>query len=111
MAGFDDLDDDPLLAFSTSTLYGAEPGDPGRLLQEHGDLYRVQLVAARWFDDYRKRRRTSHAKRSPGSLHSDDHEKGFDEAMRDVVAHLRQGDFLPGGKLYQDAVKRMGKEP
>jgi len=26
--------------------------------------------------------------------------------MRDVVAHLRQGDFLPGGTLYDDEQNR-----
>jgi hypothetical protein len=108
MTDLDDLDDNALLDFQTSNLYGAEPGDPRRLLHEHGDLYRVHLVAARWFEGWLERRRGDGAKAIPGARHSDEHEAGFEEAIRDVVAHLRQGDLLPGGLLYRDEVERMG---
>jgi hypothetical protein len=94
------LDDNDLLGFDASTLGMADAGDARRLLREHGDVFRAQLVAARWLDGYRLRRLTAE---SP--THSEGwelHEEGFDEAMRDVIAHLRQGDFLPGGTLYED---------
>ena len=29
--------------------------------------------------------------------------KGWDEGLSEVVAHLRQGDLIPGGILYTDA--------
>ena len=34
---------------------------------------------------------------------SEDWIKGWDEALSEVVAHLRQGDLIPGGILYTDA--------
>ncbi len=32
-------------------------------------------------------------------------DEGFSSALRDVAAHCRQGDFLPGGVLYEDEVE------
>lgn len=99
------LSDNDLLDFDASTLAMADPGDARRLLHEHGDLFRTQLVAARWLQGYLERRQQS---QQTGIVrHSDDHEKGFEEAMRDVIAHLRQGDFLPGGTLYEDEQKAL----
>lgn len=34
---------------------------------------------------------------------SEDWVQGWDDALREVVAHLRQGDLIPGGILYTDA--------
>ena len=34
---------------------------------------------------------------------SEDWVQGWDEALSEVVAHLRQGDLIPGGILYRDA--------
>jgi hypothetical protein len=89
-----------LLGFDASTLAMADAGDARRLLREHGDVFRAQLVAARWLDAYRLRRLT--AETPTDSEGWELHEEGFDEAMRDVIAHLRQGDFLPGATLYED---------
>lgn len=100
------LSDNDLLNFTTSNLAGADPGDPRKLLHDHGDLYRVQLVAARWFEGYLQRRKESNAQSLVGLRHSDEREAGFEEAMRDVVAHLRQGDLLPGGRLWEDEQAR-----
>lgn len=85
----------------------ADAGDARRLLREHGDVFRAQLVAARWLDGYRLRRLADFdlLAGSIGPSHSRDHKRGFDEAMRDVVAHLRQGAFLPGGILYDDEIE------
>ena len=80
----------------------AEAGDARRLLREHGDVFRAQLVAARWLEGYRLRRVEEQAAMIKIGAHGEEHEEGFDEAMRDVIAHLRQGDFLPGGTLYED---------
>lgn len=92
-----------LLDFDASTLEFGEAGDARMLLREHGDVFRAQLVAARWLDGYRHRRFTSQQTR-PGGW-PDAHQAGWDDAMKDVVEHLRQGDFLPGGRLYDDEAK------
>jgi hypothetical protein len=101
------LSDNDLLDFDASTLARADAGDARLLLREHGDVFRAQLVTARWLEGYLRRRQESHGARPAGpSNHSADHEDGFEEGMRDVIAHLRQGDFLPGGALYEDEQKR-----
>jgi hypothetical protein len=71
-------------------------------------VYRAQLVAARWLDGYRRRRLSD--KSQPWGR-SEDYERGWDEAMRDVVAHLRQGDFLPAGILYRDEIEGRTSHP
>jgi hypothetical protein len=30
--------------------------------------------------------------------------EGYVQALREVIAHLRQGDFLPGGQVYDEMV-------
>jgi hypothetical protein len=98
------LTDNDLLEFDASTLAMADAGDARHLLHEHGDVFRAQLVAARWLDGYLRRRPEGQARRV--GRHSEDHETGFAEAMHDAVAHLRQSDSLPGGPLYEDEQKR-----
>ena len=103
------LDDNELLNFAASTLAMAEAGDARRLLREHGDVFRAQLVAARWLEGYRQRRLSETAGLVGGW--PEGHEEGWDEAVRDVIAHLREGDFLPGGRLYEDEQKRSEEPP
>jgi len=93
------LTDNDLLDFDASRLWMTEASDVRRLLMKHGDVFRAQLVAARWLEGYRQRRLADTNDWPP------EHEEGWDEAMRDVIAHLRQGDFLPGGVFYEDEQK------
>jgi hypothetical protein len=47
------------------------------------------------------------AERSAGPTDPEDSEawrQAVDDVLRDVVAHLRQGDLIPGGVLYEDEV-------
>ena len=92
------LSDDQLLEFDAGT-YATYDEAKARdaLAGEHGDAYRAQLVAARWIEGWRRR---TLAEESAGS---EDWVKGWDEALSEVVAHLRQGDLIPGGILYTDA--------
>jgi hypothetical protein len=100
------LSDNELLDFDASGLAMAEAGDARRLLREHGDVFRAQLVAARWIDWYRESR-----ERLAESPTSDPRfEEGVGDTLRDIAAHLRQGDFLPGGRLYEDEQKRKSDE-
>jgi hypothetical protein len=48
---------------------------------------------------------------SPAALESHhQHYEGMEEALRDIAAHLRQGDLLPGGVLYEDTLARRLKQ-
>jgi hypothetical protein len=92
------LSDDQLLDFDAG-VYASYDEAKARdaLAGEHGDSYRAQLVAARWIEGWRRR---TLAEEPTGS---EDWVKGWDEALSEVVAHLRQGDLIPGGILYTDA--------
>jgi hypothetical protein len=95
------LTDEELLDFDMKRLGGLDRA-PRQLLEEHGDIYRAQLVAARWLDGYRERRGQPLLTTDP----NDRFEAGVEGTLRDIAAHLRQGDFLPGGTLYDDELKR-----
>jgi hypothetical protein len=92
------LSDDQLLEFDAGT-YATYDEAKARdtLAGEHGDAYRAQLVAARWIEGWRRR---TLAEEPAGS---EDWVKGWEEGLSEVVAHLRQGDLIPGGILYTDA--------
>jgi hypothetical protein len=94
------LSDDDLLAFDRKKL-GMLERAPRDLLEQHQDVYRVQLVAARWLDRYRESRSDR-----PHFAANSDFEAAIAGTLTDIAAHLRKGDFLPGGSLYEDEVKR-----
>lgn len=72
------------------------------LAGEHGDVYRTQLVAALWIDGWLERM-DEHADSVMASIgHSEDYNKGFRDALREVAAHLRQGDLIRGGILHDE---------
>lgn len=88
------LSDDQLLDFDASRLADYDPKRARRTLEEHGDVYRAQLVAAHWIDYW--------AKGVLGSgSNSPEWRAGFEYAMREIAAHLRQGDLVPEGTLYE----------
>jgi hypothetical protein len=98
------LSDDDLLAFDHTHLEVFQAA-PQTLLRLHGDSYRHQLVMARWLDRFRERR-GAHAPDVP--IADEMFDAGVEDALRDIAAHLRQGDFLPGGRLYEDEQDRGG---
>jgi hypothetical protein len=100
------LSDNELLDFDASQLAMADAGDARRLLHEHGDVFRAQLVAARWIDGYLER--LERAAESPTSDLR--FKEGVKDTLRDIAAHLRQGDFLPGGLLYEQELTRQPGE-
>ena len=96
------LTDDQLLDFDAGTYASYDEVKARETLSgEHGAEYRAQLVAARWMEAWR-RRTLAEDPASTGDR-SEDWVKGWDEALSEVVAHLRQGDLIPGGILYTDA--------
>ena len=91
------LPDDVLLDFDLSRLEDGDTLDPRALLAQHGDLYRNHLSIARWVEGWRERHVASGV--------SERRSEEFDAqnyALGEIAAHLRQGDFLPGGGLYGD---------
>jgi hypothetical protein len=96
------LTDNHLLAFKASSLPGTEPADAHHLLHEHGDVFRAQLVAAHWLESYLKSRKTRKDETAWPRRSNDERDAGYEAAVQDIVAHLRHGDFLPGGSLYED---------
>ena len=95
------LTDEELLDFDHNRLADFDPAEARQTLAERGDIYRPQLVAALFIDGWRARQREN----SSPVEESEDGLEGFEFATREIAAHLRQGDFLPGGTLYEDEVR------
>jgi hypothetical protein len=92
------LNDDQLLDFDASRYASYDEGKARETLAgENGEAYRAQLVAARWIEGWRERTLEQDHGRSEEWV------QGWEDALSDVVAHLRQGDLVPGGLLYTDA--------
>jgi hypothetical protein len=94
------LTDDELLGFEAER-YATYDESKARdtLAGEDADAYRAQLVAARWIEGWRRRTLEQGVPdRSAEWI------QGWEDALSEVVAHLRQGDLIPGGLLYTDAV-------
>ena len=92
------LSDDELLDFELGGL-NMDLAHIRRALAQQGNVYRSQLVAARWLEGWRNQIHERGA-----AQHSAEFLAGFDEALSTVIAYLRQGDLIPGGQLYEDEV-------
>ena len=84
--------DDELLAFDYQPI--AEPRSARELLEQHGDRFRFQLVIALHLDGW-ARRADERRDANPKPEFND----GFVRALEEVAAHIRQGNYLPGGSL------------
>ncbi|RSN64512.1 hypothetical protein [Actinomadura sp. WAC 06369] len=82
--------DDELLDFDKSKL---DHWDEGRaranLAGPHAVLYRNHLAIGKWIDQWLANGR-------PTPPAQEEFIKGYDRGVREVAAHLRQGDLLPG---------------
>lgn len=90
------MTDDELLEFDYSRLAsGVTRDQAAQLLAQHGEVYRAQLVAARfaerWVDNL-----------LDGPRMEGDALASYEHALRDMAAHLRSGDLLPGGVIYRE---------
>ena len=92
------LTDNELLDFDETRLDNYDPVKAERSLAQHGDAFRYQLVAARhieqWADRADVRTLTNEERFTDGLV----------AALREVAAHLRQSDYLPGGVQYDETV-------
>jgi hypothetical protein len=64
-----------------------------------GGVYRNHLLIALWIEQWRIR-----VSKNIDDYVIDGGFDGFDYALREVAAHLRQGDFVPGGELHDMAL-------
>lgn len=85
--------DDDLFDFDTSRLAKWDRTDPQALLERHPDLYRNHLAIAKWTDEW-----IASMKKHPTL--KGEYQEGFVKGIREIAAHLRQGDLLPGGSIY-----------
>jgi|SRR5215216_366391 len=91
------MTDDELLDFDAEGIPDYEPEQARRNLEEHGDAFRYQLIVARHLQDWAARAEVT--KRSPTTDIS--WVDGQARTLREVAAHLRAGQYLPGGSLYE----------
>jgi len=94
------LTDDQLFDFDHDRLAHFDLDEAKQRFREQPEAYRAQLVMARWLDGWLERM----VDYSQGTTqeHPEVWQEGFEYAVREMGAHLRQGDFLPGGVLYND---------
>jgi hypothetical protein len=88
------LDDERLLDFDAGNMAHYDPKQAAQDLVAHGDLFRNHLLIARWIDNW------IHGMRGMSAASTG--QEQFERALREVAAHLRQGDLLPGGVLYDE---------
>jgi hypothetical protein len=89
------LPDEVLLDFDASAYRDWDQAAVDRLLVEQPDLYRNHLAIARGLEAYANAP-TADRKWA----------EGHDEGLREVAMHLRQGELLPGGFLYEQWTSR-----
>jgi hypothetical protein len=90
-----ELSDDELLDFDRSRLADWDEDRARRLLVEQPELYRNHLAIARGLQGWADRLET------PGA----EPDRNFTQAIQDIAAHLRQGDFLPGAAMFEEWTK------
>lgn len=96
----DELEAEWLLDFDVSQLADFSPDRAHAALARHPEAYTSQLVMAHWMEGWRERMATQ-------EWNSDEAAEAFDYAVRELMAHLRQGDFLPDGVFFRDAVQQV----
>jgi hypothetical protein len=98
------LTDKELLDFNAREVTDLTKADARRLLREHGDVYRAQLAAALWLDQWRERQ--MRFTKGITASHGPEWYEGFEYVLLELAAHFRQGDFLPGGDIQQQMDSR-----
>jgi hypothetical protein len=89
------LSDDQLLDFDRSRIGNWDEERARRLLVDQPEFFRNHLAIARWIDRW-----TTGIEEAGTGI--PEYDEGFVTGLRDVAAHLRQGDLVPGGPLMHD---------
>ena len=95
-------DEELLFIEDEAALADYDRGRAEQALEKYGDAFRFQLIAARQIERWAEGLRLS-----PGSLPARFVE-GYVQALREVAAHLRQCDYLPGGAFFDTTPGRTG---
>ena len=89
--------DEELLDFDPAGYAEWDRTMADRLLIEEPVLYRNHLAIARWLQQWADRMEEHHS----GLSEEEEWSEGHNHAVRDITAHLRQGDFVPGRAMYE----------
>ncbi len=81
-----------IFSFDQDRLADGETMSVDRLLNDHSVLYVNHLTMALGLDRWREGVLTNDGD-------STDFKRGVDWALKEIVAHLRQGHYLPGGVM------------
>lgn len=84
-----------ILDFDDSELADFDPARLNQALTDHPAVMLNHLRIAVSLDDW-----ASNLERDETNL-DEDFERGFVKALREVAAHLRQSDYVPGGAMLQ----------
>lgn len=95
--------DEWLYSFDRSRLDDYSGARAAQALSHVPDLYRNHLAIAKWLDGWIERNAATAAGRTRDEV-SAAYEEGFEKALREVAAHLRQCDLLPppDGELIEE---------
>ena len=96
------LSDEDLIDFNARLLIDYSDEKAHADLEEYGDVFRVQLIEAlhlsAWADSLAEGEHPALASLNVEVV------QGWINALREVAAHLRQGNYLPGGTFYEATV-------
>jgi hypothetical protein len=92
-----------LFDFDTDRLAGYDPVRVDRALREHSAIYVNHLQVAQWLQGW--------AERLDEQADSRRDDTDFIRALREVAAHLRQADLVPGGPLLDEDAEGRHDEP
>lgn len=90
--------DDELLNFDKDRLADWQPARADSALNgSDGDLFRSHLAIAKWLEGW-----TDRLAEGPRIFDGPEEREAYIAGIREVMAHLRQGDFVPGGTFYEE---------
>jgi hypothetical protein len=88
--------DEELLDFDPTRYAEWDRATADRLLVEEPVLYRNHLAIALWIEQWADR-----AEKDPAADLGEDFHEGQQVVFLHIIAHLRQGDFIPGHGIYE----------
>jgi hypothetical protein len=93
------LTDEELFDFDEKRLADYDAKKARQDLKQYGDAFRFQLVAAKHIEGWADRLEEHSGTVDP------QFNAGYVLALREVAAHLRQSDYLPGGILFDETLE------
>lgn len=94
------LSDAQLLDFNAAHILLYSDEETREYLERFGDAFRYQLVGALQLDEW-----AANLEDDPIASMDPVEVRGWVNALRNVAAILRQGNYLPGGSLFEGVVR------